>query len=107
MFRRRTDLGNVKVSFLFAIILSVTPLSALGADNAVHLISTELSGGQLEIKDGKYVGSFAAFFSEASKRSGVPIEYRIVPWVRAVKETERSDNLLLLSPLWNGPYGYL
>lgn len=95
MFITWTYLRNMKVSFLFMIIFFATSLNALGADNNIHLISTELTRGQLEQKDGKYIGSYAAFFSKASKRSGVQIDYRIVPWTRAVKETERSDNLLL------------
>lgn len=71
------------------------PLNAFSDDNQVHLISTEISGGQLEIKDGKYVGAYPVFFERAASQSATKIKYRIVPWARAVRETERSDKFLL------------
>jgi polar amino acid transport system substrate-binding protein len=49
----------------------------------------------LEIKEEKVVGAYPSFFQEASRRSGVSIDYRIVPWSRAVKEAEGSENLML------------
>ncbi|MFC1673745.1 substrate-binding periplasmic protein [Pseudomonadota bacterium] len=61
----------------------------------MNLISTEIPNGLFERDGSGYVGALATLFEEASKRSGVSINYRIVPWVRAVKETESSDNLIL------------
>ncbi len=87
-----------KKIFVFSIIvLSFFELQSTARSNEirVQLISTELPGGELTQKNGEVVGAYATFFKEASTRSEVPIEYRIVPWARAVKETERSTKLLL------------
>ncbi|MBL6933410.1 MAG: hypothetical protein ISR45_10715 [Rhodospirillales bacterium] len=81
--------------FLLALAVVGNPLVALSADGKIHLISAENPGGLLEIKNDDVVGAYPTFFGEASNRSGVSIDYRIVPWMRAVKETEHSDNLLL------------
>ncbi|PHS79703.1 MAG: hypothetical protein COB59_00640 [Rhodospirillaceae bacterium] len=68
---------------------------AQSGDDSIHLISTSVSGGMIEQKGDEIVGAFATFFKEASARSDVAVDYRLVPWARAVKETEHSDNLLL------------
>ncbi len=79
----------------FALLFLVTfPSVGSAADLGVKLISTELPG-LYELKDGKYIGALAALFAEASRRSGVVIEYRSVPWVRAMKETEQNNDQIL------------
>ena len=88
-------IGRLALSILIVMIVFGKPLVAFSADGPVHLISTKLPGGQFEKKNGKFVGAFAKFFREASTQSGVPIDFRMVPWVRAVRETERSADLLL------------
>jgi polar amino acid transport system substrate-binding protein len=95
MTLRWSHLGRFVVSFFIVATVFGNPLAALSDDTRVHLISTPLPGGQLEMKGGEIVGAYAAFFREASRRSGAPINFRIVPWVRAVAETENSDDMLL------------
>lgn len=71
------------------------PEIVLSADKSVHLISAEMPGGLFENNNGDYTGAYPAFFKEASKLSGASLDFRMVPWGRAVKETELSDNLLI------------
>jgi len=91
---------QIRCLYIYRIALTAFTLIAvcggpLSAEEPVHLVSTEIKGGQLESKDGKYVGAYATFFDKAATQSGTKIDYRLVPWVRAVKETEHADNLLL------------
>ena len=95
MVFRNNLTGHFVVLFLVVLAVLAPPPSARAADTGVPLISTELLGGQLEREGGEIVGAYAEFFRQASTQSGVPVDYRIVPWVRAMKETENSDDLLL------------
>jgi len=90
-----TFLGRLIVSVLVLLSIFGKPLSARAAEDSVHLVSTEIQGGLLEKQGEEVVGAYAEFFHEASARSDVRVDYRIVPWARAVKETERSTDLLL------------
>ncbi|WP_415885659.1 hypothetical protein ACMXYO_13740 [Neptuniibacter sp. QD37_6] len=67
------------------------------ADNhsGVTLISTELMSGLLEKREGMIEGIYPDFFAQAASKAGVTIDYRIVPWSRAVLETEKSKKYLL------------
>ncbi|MBL6946550.1 MAG: transporter substrate-binding domain-containing protein [Rhodospirillales bacterium] len=95
MVKRWTCLRRLGVSLFVVLSVFGAPPSALSAEDSIHLISAEISGGLLEKRGNEVVGAYADFFREASARSGVPIDFRIVPWARAIKETERSDNMLL------------
>jgi len=95
MILNRENLNCIVVLFLFVLSAIGFSTTAYSADNGVHLISAEMPGGQFEKKDGKYVGAYVDFFTQASKLSGIPVDYRMVPWTRAVKETESSNNYLI------------
>ncbi|PCI39426.1 MAG: hypothetical protein COB46_08920 [Rhodospirillaceae bacterium] len=93
----RPQIFPPRIILLFCVVFTAfvqPPESQAAADN-IHLISTGVAGGRIEQKDDEIVGAFATFFKEASARSGVAVDYRLVPWARAVKETEYSDHLLL------------
>ena len=92
MFRHFRNFAAFHLVLLF---ISVNSAAGLASDGGIRLISAENPGGLLEIRDEKIIGAYPSFFHEASTRSGVSIDYRIVPWVRAVKETEQSDSLML------------
>ncbi len=81
--------------FLLCFSLVANPKIGFAGDASIHLISAETPGGILERKGNAIVGAYPTFFNEASELSKVTVDYRIVPWARAVKETENSDSLLL------------
>ncbi len=97
-----TYFGRAVIAIFFLLMIIGVPQRVFAAEDGVHLISAKLPGGLLEYVDEKLVGAYATYFHEASVRSGVQIDFRIVPWARAVRETERSDNLLLF-PLTRTP----
>jgi hypothetical protein len=91
----RSLAGKLLVMLVLFASIAVPSTTALAADGRVHLISTTLSGGELDMKDGKVVGSYAMFFNTVAKLAGIEINYRLVPWARAAAETEQSNSLLL------------
>ncbi|CCQ75546.1 ABC transporter substrate-binding protein [Magnetospira sp. QH-2] len=64
-------------------------------DGGLTLVSATMPHGLLEEIDGKVTGAYAAFFHEASRRSGIPIKIKLFPWARALKNTEKSKELLI------------
>lgn len=77
------------------LLLFAYPFLVQAQDNKLHLISTDFAGGSLKVVDGRVSGNYADFFREAAARSGVEIDFRIVPWARAIKETEESKTFLI------------
>lgn len=65
------------------------------AKDQIHLISTTISGGEIEDKDGQIVGVYPAVFGKAADQAGVTVGYRLVPWARATVEAEQSSSLLV------------
>lgn len=70
--------------------------------NRLHLISTEMKGGLFEKQDAVHVGAYPSFFKEASLLADVTLDYQMVPWARAVKNVEGSNQLLIF-PLTRTP----
>lgn len=63
--------------------------------NLIHLISTEMKGGLFEKEQDHYIGVYPSFFNEASFLSRVSLDYQMVPWARAVKKVEGSEQFLI------------
>lgn len=79
--------------FVFMVASSVSTVSI--ADQTIRLISTEMSAGLLSLENNKAEGIYPDFFREAAKRANVDIEFRVVPWLRAIAETKKSHNYLV------------
>lgn len=80
---------------LLLVIIIVLPVQASNTKPVVTLVSTELGKGLLEDDYLGVHGIYPRFFAKAAERAGVVLEYRIVPWSRAVIEAEKSSNYLL------------
>ncbi|WP_415882275.1 hypothetical protein [Neptuniibacter sp. QD34_54] len=84
-------------TFCLSLFLLLNVNTAAWADNhsEVTLISTELMSGLLEKTEVGVEGIYPDFFAQAADNAGVVLKYRIVPWSRAVLETEKSKEYLL------------
>ena len=80
-----------------SMFLMLNLFNAARADehSGVTLVSTELLSGLLEKTDGGVEGIYPEFFAQAAQKADVTLNYRIVPWSRAVYKTERSEHYLL------------
>ena len=77
------------------LMLSITSVVRAGNHSEVTLVSTELMSGLLEQTDQGVEGIYPDFFAQAADKADVRLNYRIVPWSRAVLETEKSADYLL------------
>lgn len=77
--------------------LSIFAFSLGRADTVAQLtlVSTELRAGLLVGQGETAEGVYPQFFAEAAKRANVKIRFRVVPWSRAILETEKSSNYML------------
>ncbi|WP_415892408.1 hypothetical protein ACMXYN_14295 [Neptuniibacter sp. PT8_73] len=77
------------------LILNVNNSAWADDHSGVTLVSTELMSGLLEKTENGVEGIYPDFFAQAASKAEVTIDYRIVPWSRAVLETEKSKEYLL------------
>ena len=74
-----------------AATLCLSTLSLSAAESPrVTLISTEIPAYIEEDS-----GAYRAFFDQAGALAGVSVEYRLMPWIRAVTRAERSTDLMI------------
>ena len=76
---------------VFVLIFLAAFQSAEAEENRnVTLVSTEIPA--YISADG---GAYREFFEQAAARAGVELNIRLIPWIRAVKRAERSEDLMI------------
>ncbi len=82
-------------AWVFSFIVAASLSTVSIADQTIRLISTEMSAGLLNLENNRAEGIYPDLFREAAERANVNIEFRVVPWLRAIAEAKKSHDYLL------------